>query len=182
LADHAECPFVAGQRHMKPLIFAGRAASKGVRVRPVRDPSAQSSRWSWSTLGGSPFPPIEDYAFISDCEVCGSIAPSGNVEWMCLPRMDGPSVFGAILDRDGRLVPPGPGGCSGTRRAAVPSGHHGGGDLLGHPDGMGGGPGRTADRAVASSVEPIQHPSASTRRSPCRTGAASHRSLFERLH
>ena len=28
------------------------------------------------------------------------MAPSGNVEWMCLPRMDGPSVFGAMLDRD----------------------------------------------------------------------------------
>ena len=28
------------------------------------------------------------------------IAPSGTVEWLCLPRMDGPSVFGSILDRD----------------------------------------------------------------------------------
>jgi alpha,alpha-trehalase len=52
-----------------------------------------------STPGGSPFPPIAEYAFLSDCEVCALIAPSGNVEWMCLPRMDGPSVFGAILDR-----------------------------------------------------------------------------------
>jgi alpha,alpha-trehalase len=50
-------------------------------------------------LGGSPFPPIADYGFISDCEVCALIAPSGNVEWMCLPRMDGPSVFAAMLDR-----------------------------------------------------------------------------------
>src|SRR6478752_6489227 len=48
----------------------------------------------------SPFPPIADYAFLSDCEVTALVAPSGNVEWMCLPRMDSPSVFGAILDRD----------------------------------------------------------------------------------
>src|SRR5919204_601169 len=51
-------------------------------------------------LGGSPFPPIADYAFLSDCEVCALVAPSGNVEWMCLPRFDGPSIFGAMLDRD----------------------------------------------------------------------------------
>ena len=36
------------------------------------------------------------------------IAPSGNVEWMCLPRMDSPSVFGAILDRDAGLFRIGP--------------------------------------------------------------------------
>jgi alpha,alpha-trehalase len=48
----------------------------------------------------SAFPPIGDYAFISDCQVTALIAPSGNVEWMCLPRMDSPSVFGSILDRD----------------------------------------------------------------------------------
>jgi len=48
----------------------------------------------------SPFPLIADLAFLSDCETTALIAPSGNVEWLCLPRMDSPSVFGAILDRD----------------------------------------------------------------------------------
>ena len=48
----------------------------------------------------SPYPPIADYGFLSDCEVTALVAPGGSVEWMCLPRMDGPSVFGAILDRD----------------------------------------------------------------------------------
>jgi alpha,alpha-trehalase len=51
------------------------------------------------SLVRSAFPPIGDYAFISDCQVTALIAPSGNVEWMCLPRMDSPSVFGSILDR-----------------------------------------------------------------------------------
>ena len=50
--------------------------------------------------GRSAFPPIADYAFLSDCETVALMAPSGNVEWMCLPRLDGPSVFGSILDRD----------------------------------------------------------------------------------
>jgi len=48
----------------------------------------------------SPFPPIAEYAFLSDCETTALVAPSGNVEWLCLPRMDGPSVFASLLDRD----------------------------------------------------------------------------------
>ena len=47
----------------------------------------------------SSFPPIADYGFISDCENSCLIAPDGSVEWMCLPRPDAPSIFGALLDR-----------------------------------------------------------------------------------
>jgi GH15 family glucan-1,4-alpha-glucosidase len=47
----------------------------------------------------SAFPPIDDYAFLSDCETTCLIARNGSVEWMCVPRPDSPSVFGSILDR-----------------------------------------------------------------------------------
>ncbi|WP_082518508.1 MULTISPECIES: glycoside hydrolase family 15 protein [unclassified Rhodococcus (in: high G+C Gram-positive bacteria)] len=45
------------------------------------------------------FPPIDDYAFLSDCETTCLIARNGAVEWMCIPRPDSPSIFGAVLDR-----------------------------------------------------------------------------------
>ena len=74
------------------------------------------------------FPPIGEYGFLSDCETTALIAPSGNVEWLCLPRIDSPSVLGAILDRSAggfRLGPEGitAGTCPGRwcwRRAGPP--------------------------------------------------------------
>jgi alpha,alpha-trehalase len=46
------------------------------------------------------FPPIANYGFLSDCHTTALVAPSGAIEWMCLPRLDSPSVFSALLDRD----------------------------------------------------------------------------------
>jgi alpha,alpha-trehalase len=63
-------------------------------------PGNEPGGGSHPTPAGSPYPPIADYGFLSDCEVCALVAPSGSIEWMCLPRMDGPSIFAAMLDRD----------------------------------------------------------------------------------
>ena len=62
--------------------------------------SAPRQQKEQSAAAPSPFPPIADYAFLSNCHTGALIAPDGAVGWLCVPRFDSASVFGTLLDRE----------------------------------------------------------------------------------
>ncbi|HEV3498467.1 MAG TPA: glycoside hydrolase family 15 protein [Actinomycetes bacterium] len=67
---------------------------------------------SWLDPDGGPYPPIGDYALLSDCHSAALVSRDGSIDWCCFHRFDARPVFSRLLDWSGgghfRTAPTGP--------------------------------------------------------------------------
>ncbi len=97
--SRVRCPGGPSARSALHARTASCLVVRGVQEFPTQlDQSRREEHPMSSIAEASPFPPIAEYAFLSDCHTGALVAPDGRVDWMCC-RASTARACSGLLDR-----------------------------------------------------------------------------------